>query len=585
MTVSSETNKVTYNGNGSTDTFAYTFRILDDDDILVQKRVTSTGVLTTLIKTTDYSVTGVGEDAGGNVVLVDPATDAPSGSTIVLTRNLSLLQETDYNEYDTFPAESHETALDRLTMIAQQQQEEIGRALKMDAGVSGFTSQILGTPSAGQFIQVNADGDGFEFVNASDIGTYTFPSGTGILVQTADGLAGFTRTITGTANEITVTNGDGVSGNPTISLPTALTFTGKTITGGTYNIPNTGLKVADTDASHYLNIVPGSNLTADHTLTLTTGDADRSVTLAGDLNVSGAATISGTSSGTNTGDQSLTSLGVTAAAQSILDDTTVDAIITTLGGAAYTGTGGLARATSPSLTTARFITSLNDTNGNELIKVTATASAVNEFTIANAATGNKPTFSVTGDDSNIGMNFQTKGTGVFGFLGTSSGPAQLDLYEDTDNGTNKVSIKAPSAVASDQTVTLKSASSGYPVLDADDSDSWNSWSPGFTGFSADPVVSAKTKLIGKTCFFKVEVTSNGTSNSTSFTLTGLPYTCASTISGFCHQAINAGSGVTTAGWSIAASGTTIQLKIGTSATGWTNSGNKSAVFSGFYETT
>jgi hypothetical protein len=80
VTVSSETNKVTYNGNGSTDTFAYTFRILDDDDILVQKRVTSTGVLTTLIKTTDYSVTGVGEDAGGNVVLVDPATDAPIGS-------------------------------------------------------------------------------------------------------------------------------------------------------------------------------------------------------------------------------------------------------------------------------------------------------------------------------------------------------------------------------------------------------------------------------------------------------------------------------------------------------------------------
>lgn len=42
------------------------------------------------------------------------------------------------------------------------------------------------------------------------------------------------RTITGTANEITVTNGDGVSGNPTLSLPSALTFTGKTVTGGTF---------------------------------------------------------------------------------------------------------------------------------------------------------------------------------------------------------------------------------------------------------------------------------------------------------------------------------------------------------------
>lgn len=54
----------------------------------------------------------------------------------------------------------------------------------------------------------------------------------GILTQTAaDTFVG--RTMTGTANELTVTNGDGVSGNPTFSLPAALTFTGKTVTGGT----------------------------------------------------------------------------------------------------------------------------------------------------------------------------------------------------------------------------------------------------------------------------------------------------------------------------------------------------------------
>jgi len=52
-----------------------------------------------------------------------------------------------------------------------------------------------------------------------------------------------------------------------------------------------------------------------------------------------------------------------------------------------------------------------DTNGNELLKVTATASAVNEVTLANAATGGTPTLTASGDDTNIGMKFVGKGTG------------------------------------------------------------------------------------------------------------------------------------------------------------------------------
>ena len=51
---------------------------------------------------------------------------------------------------------------------------------------------------------------------------------------------------------------------------------------GVQTIPNTGLHVLDTNASHDLIIAPGSNLTADRTLTVTTGDADRTITLSGD---------------------------------------------------------------------------------------------------------------------------------------------------------------------------------------------------------------------------------------------------------------------------------------------------------------
>ncbi len=63
-------------------------------------------------------------------------------------------------------------------------------------------------------------------------------------------------------------------------------------------------------------------------------------------------------------------------------------------------------------TSPKILTDISDTNGNELLKVTATASAVNEVTVANAATGGSPTLSATGGDTNIGLAINTKGTGI-----------------------------------------------------------------------------------------------------------------------------------------------------------------------------
>lgn len=59
------------------------------------------------------------------------------------------------------------------------------------------------------------------------------------------------------------------------------------ISGGSF--ANTALKVQDTDASHTLAIVPGSNLTANRTLTVTTGDGDRNLTVTADTTLNGAA--------------------------------------------------------------------------------------------------------------------------------------------------------------------------------------------------------------------------------------------------------------------------------------------------------
>ena len=68
--------------------------------------------------------------------------------------------------------------------------------------------------------------------------------------------------------------------------------------------------------------------------------------------------------------------------------------------------------TNKTLTSPAIGTSILDTNGNELFLLTATGSAVNEFTIANSATGVGPTLSSTGNDANIDINISPKGTGV-----------------------------------------------------------------------------------------------------------------------------------------------------------------------------
>lgn len=56
--------------------------------------------------------------------------------------------------------------------------------------------------------------------------------------------------------------------------------------------------------------------------------------------------------------------------------------------------------------------SINDVNGNELVRVSATAAAVNEITVANAAAAGAPAISATGNDTNINLNLAGKGTGV-----------------------------------------------------------------------------------------------------------------------------------------------------------------------------
>ena len=157
MTVSSTTSRNEYNGNAATTSFAYTFRILDEDHIAVYVD----DVLQTI--TTDYTVTDVGVSGGGDIEFV--AAPATGTANVIFLRSVPLTQETDYVENDPFPAESHEDALDKLTMITQQQQEQLDRALTF-LPTSPVSSVTMPDPSAGKALLWNATEDALE--NSAD---------------------------------------------------------------------------------------------------------------------------------------------------------------------------------------------------------------------------------------------------------------------------------------------------------------------------------------------------------------------------------------------------------------------------------
>ena len=159
MTISSTTVKNSYNGDGSTATFSYTFKIFANSDLQVIIR-SSTGTETIKTLTTHYTVTGAGNSGGGSITFT--AGNIPtSGQTVVIRRNLPQTQSIDYIANDPFPAESHEEGLDRAMMAVQQLQEEVTRSIKLSktntmtnteftVGSSDRANKILAFDSSGE---------------------------------------------------------------------------------------------------------------------------------------------------------------------------------------------------------------------------------------------------------------------------------------------------------------------------------------------------------------------------------------------------------------------------------------------------
>ena len=161
MTVQTNNNSISYVGNGSTTHFDYDYLILNASHLKVY--------FGDVLQTSGYVVSGVSSQTGGTVAF---AVAPPNGTNITLIRDVPFLQLTDYQPYDAFPAESHERALDLLTMMTQQLKDELGRTMQHPISVNKWDAKgneiiNVGTGSSGTSA---ANIDQVKYLIASEVG-------------------------------------------------------------------------------------------------------------------------------------------------------------------------------------------------------------------------------------------------------------------------------------------------------------------------------------------------------------------------------------------------------------------------------
>ena len=419
MTVSSTTVKNSYSGNGSTTEFAYGYKIFADTDLQVIIRVNSTGVETVKTLTTHYTVAGAGDASGGSITFTSGNIPA-SGETVVIIREVPQTQAIDYIANDPFPAESHEEGLDRGTMTTQQVQEELNRAIKLSrtntmtsteftVGATDRANKVLAFNSSGE-ISVTQELGTFKgnsattttaaFVQRDIVKATTTAQLNNIYICVADSAIG--DTLTDTDHFALLVDAVSAATSATASAASATT-SGNSATASA-NSATASANSATTSANSATASANSATASANSaTAAAASADAFDDVYL-----------------GSKSSDPTTDNDGDALAAGMLYYNTSSN-IMRVYSGSAWenvaVSTSGFATLTgaetftNKTLTSPKIGTKISDTNGNELLNLTATSSAVNELTLANAATGNKPTITASGGDTNIGVSILPKGSG------------------------------------------------------------------------------------------------------------------------------------------------------------------------------
>ena len=158
MTVETTDVKQTFAGGQDTADFSFKTLPAINENVKVKKTLISTQVDTDLVLDTDYTV-AIDSDGVGGTVTFTPSLATTFTTTVY--RETTNKQETDYTDFNQFPADTVETDIDRRTLISQEDDEALDRTLSLSITTT-LSSLTLPNPSSSTILAWNSAANAIE---------------------------------------------------------------------------------------------------------------------------------------------------------------------------------------------------------------------------------------------------------------------------------------------------------------------------------------------------------------------------------------------------------------------------------------
>ncbi len=261
MTVEVSTNKVIYPGNGIATVFPFGFQIPNISQIFAIY-TDPDGVETVLTRLVDYSVTGIGNEAGGSITYpLGMGTPIPTGSSLTILRLVQYVQNTSISNQGAFYPEVVEAALDYLTFQTQQIAEEADRSISLSV-TSEAIVPVLATPTALTVLQYNSDATeiipGPSLADISAASTYATAAAASATSAATSATAAANSAAAISDMRLAIT-GTSSSNNYTADFTPDVTVTNGTLLRLIINTPNTGAVTLNVDGAGALPWKKGYN--------------------------------------------------------------------------------------------------------------------------------------------------------------------------------------------------------------------------------------------------------------------------------------------------------------------------------------